>query len=1200
MRRLVLLLPLLLASSTRAQVSGGATVSGSASLNAACTPVCATGPLAQSGVNSHYFINTFTGKPVYLTGSHTWNDFDDTSTAAVPSAFPFSQFVTMLKTNGHSVTILWHKDMPRENWQGSTWNLLPQAWQRTGPGNASDGLPKFDLTQFNQPFFDKMRSEVVTLYLNGIYAIVQLFDCNNLTSARLGNTSPTGDGFPLTGVNNINSVSDSYTSGAAGVGSCTMASAATNPSLVAVQDAYVRKMIDTLNDLPNVILEVAEEQPGTSFSGTPGYGGASSMTWWVPHILELIKTYEGGGTCTSCAGSPVYSPKPLKHVAGVGSMNFNDQNDPALYASTAQWLAPTLGATTFPANVATNNQGKLVINDSDHSLFYTAFVNSGTGVVNDIALRGYIWQNFTNGAAGQVLMDPYIISLPTSQRNPCASPTNGICANPLTKYDPVRAAMGYTQKLIPTIVNLLAMTPQPALSSTGFCLANNTATTSEFVVYSLAASSFTVNLSGQSGRNITVAWLDPTTGAISISSVLGGNATQSFSAPWGNAHDAVLHLSDGGATSAGSGNPQIPLSAGWFQVPNTSLKPSLCPTYSDIQGTGGCAAVTGAWNGALFDSRRERFNIRGGGHTDYFGNEIYGINTSLNPMTTSLVRDASHGANLNANCVDVNPDSSLSIRHLYNGELYNYWLDQYFYYGGSKSTCGSFSNSIVQYDPITNVDTAISATGSLPNDPSNGNISGTAYYQGDETHEPAIYDWGPNDATFRVYSPYTQAWTLLTSSDGQCTPSTNHTVSIDPVQRLFYVAGNGKLCSISLDSPYTMTTITLTGCGTAFNTPPGMKWDPVNQDMAVWNGGSNVYSYASGTCTLLASSGGPGAAMTNGTFGRWDYDAQNGVWEVFNDMTGSLWTFRRDTAANLQAKDWNRRSTASGVIAATSFDNSADFLIHGGNVTGMKNSTSNGSQMTQDTTTFASGGSSAKCVVNAQSGPDACGSYWLVLPTHVVPGSTFYVYFRQKIDANVLAQCPASCGTVYPKQVIIASTETGTCAKLEVTTVSIYDRGSPFLYTNCGAGPMSSSIDLGNGDFLLEEGEHSASLGAVRDTGFNCHYQIVNNNARSCATYPASVWVGYYYKITLGAFGTPTSTVQAWRHLPGQPYMMWANIQNGTINIDAGGIGFNLIDLLNYWTARDGSQPFGQTGNTWYDELIISSNPIAPGMAPVN
>ena len=60
-------------------------------------------------------------------------------------------------------------------------------------------------------------------------------------------------------------------------------------AIYTVQDAYVRKMIDTLNDLPNVLWEISEEAP-------------SSSTWWQGHMISLIHSYEAG--------------KPFQHPVG--------------------------------------------------------------------------------------------------------------------------------------------------------------------------------------------------------------------------------------------------------------------------------------------------------------------------------------------------------------------------------------------------------------------------------------------------------------------------------------------------------------------------------------------------------------------------------------------------------------------------------------------------------------------------------------------------------------------------------------------------------------------------------------------------------------------------------------------------------------------------------------------------------------------
>jgi hypothetical protein len=480
------------------------------------------GPLRQSTVNTRYFVNP-AGNAVFLAGSHTWDDFQDTDTnvGSTPAAFDFNGYVNFLKAHNHNVTILWRKDLPEYcgwNFSGSTWRMAPWPWLRPGPGVATDGNPKFDLTQFNQAYFDRLRARVQQLQASGIYAIVELFDGNQLTSARCST-----DGYTFTGTNNVNGVDDGYTSGTAGVNSVTMTA---NNAITTFQDAYLKKTVDTLNDLPNVIWEIAEEQPG------------ASMTWWAPHMMGLAKAYEGGGVFEGTT----YTAKALQHPVGIGSLNFFDQSDTTLYSSIATWVAPTLAASAFPSNVPVNNNGKVAINDSDHSLGYKAFTNAD-GSIQDQNLRGYIWENVTQGAEGLIFMDPYVIYWQGSPvRNTCLSPAHQVCTGGVdAKYDKFRSSMGFAQQYVNGKMDLLKATPQGSLSSTGFCLADNAATGAEYLVYAPSGGTFTVNLSATT-RALNVEWLNPATGATTAGAAITGGSTKSFTAPFSG--DAVLYIVD--------------------------------------------------------------------------------------------------------------------------------------------------------------------------------------------------------------------------------------------------------------------------------------------------------------------------------------------------------------------------------------------------------------------------------------------------------------------------------------------------------------------------------------------------------------------------------------------------------------------------------------------------------------------------------
>lgn len=479
------------------------------------------GPLAQSSANTRYFVDP-AGNAVILTGSHTWDDFQDTDTnvGSTPAAFDFNSYVSFLTAHKQNATILWHKDLPEYcgwNFSGSTWRMAPWPWLRPGPGVATDGNSKFDLTQFNQAYFDRLLARVQQLQQNGIYAIVELFDGNQLTSARCST-----DGYPYTGANNINGVDDGYTSGAAGVSSVTMTA---NNAITNVQDAYVKKVIDTLNAEPNVIWEIAEEEPG------------ASMTWWAPHMMGLVRAYEGGGVFEGTT----YTAKAYQHPVGIGSLNYFNRNDATLYGSITTWLAPSLNTTGFPENVPVNNQGKVVINDSDHTLGYSSFVNSN-GTVQDQNLRGYIWENITQGAEGVVFMDPYEVYWQGSPvRNTCLSPANQVCTGVDPKYDNFRSSLGYAQQYVNARMDLLKATPQGSLASTGFCLADNAATGAEYLVYAPSGGTFTMNLSATT-RALNVEWLNPATGGTTSGGAISGGTTKSFTAPFSG--DAVLYIVD--------------------------------------------------------------------------------------------------------------------------------------------------------------------------------------------------------------------------------------------------------------------------------------------------------------------------------------------------------------------------------------------------------------------------------------------------------------------------------------------------------------------------------------------------------------------------------------------------------------------------------------------------------------------------------
>ncbi len=404
---------------------------------AAQTPIA--GPLTASR-NPNYFQDA-SGRPLILCGSQTWNTLQDWGTGGLVQPVDFDAFVAFLKAHGHNFTLLWRTELPKfSNLPVTATNppdftVSPHPWLRTGPGLATDGGRKFDLAQFDPAYFDRLRARVAALNRAGIYAGVYLFTGEFLLRFRSGT-----DGYPFSGPNNINGVDDGYRGGAAetGLGSVTMT--ATN-AITDLQDAYVCKAIETLNDLPNVLWIVSEEAPMKSI-------------WWNSHLISLVRACE--------------RTKRYQHPIGYATLE--NPSEAILYDSDADWVAPW--AWVSPTNSCGTGKPscKVNVNDSDHSYF---------GMWNDSPRknRNYAWENFATG--NQVLfMDPYLVYYPRENRNLCPSPRNGIGVSPDPRWDSFRDNLGYLLRYSRKL-NLSQVTPRSALSSTKYCLGQTPATGAE-------------------------------------------------------------------------------------------------------------------------------------------------------------------------------------------------------------------------------------------------------------------------------------------------------------------------------------------------------------------------------------------------------------------------------------------------------------------------------------------------------------------------------------------------------------------------------------------------------------------------------------------------------------------------------------------------------------------------------------------------
>ena len=431
----------------------------------------ATGPLRVSTANPCYFTDG-SGKTVYLTGSHTWASLQDMGLADPAPAFDFPAYLDLLGRHHHNFIRLWR-------WEFSQWTdgdtqrrfyCAPQPWQRTGPGEALDGKPKFNLEQFDEGFFRRLRSRVEAARDRDIYVSIMLFEGWGLRFVPDG-----WKAHPFHPANNVN-LTDDDVKGIQGIELFSLNS----PKATAFQEAYVRKVIDTVNDLDNVLYEIANESD-------------FSTTEWQYHMIRFIKSHE--------------STKPKQHPVGMTSIGYGVDDLDRLLKSPAEWISPNPDHFDYKNDPPPSDGAKVIILDTDHLW----------GVGGDAP---WAWKSFLRGH-NPIWMDPLDKSSPWEQTPASA--------------ESVRSNLGYTLRLAERM-NLSTMKPRPELVSTGYCLANAGA---EYLVYQpLANEAFSVELKAGTYH---CEWLDPTKGVITDAGRLETpDGRRQFKAP--SERDAVLYL----------------------------------------------------------------------------------------------------------------------------------------------------------------------------------------------------------------------------------------------------------------------------------------------------------------------------------------------------------------------------------------------------------------------------------------------------------------------------------------------------------------------------------------------------------------------------------------------------------------------------------------------------------------------------------
>jgi chitobiase/beta-hexosaminidase-like protein/uncharacterized protein DUF6298/collagenase-like protein with putative collagen-binding domain len=293
------------------------------------------GPLSVNPANPRYFLDS-TGAPVYLAGTYLPSEQIELGTK------DFVGYLDYLQQQKHNFTRLWAWEQTPTS---AKTPMLTLPYERSGRGQALDGGTKFDLRRLNQDYFDQLRARVTEAAQRGIYVSVVLFQSLNLESKSQTDNSWYAN--PFNRDNNVNRINGDTNGDGIGAEAFTL----TIPAITSLQEAYIRKVVDTLNDLDNVLYEISGNGPLGTYA-------------WQSYIINYLKNYQ--------------ATKTNQHPIGIDASAGTTDN---VFNSPADWIA-FYGA-DFNPPVATG--GKVL------------FLQASASLLDKSLGHRSVWTSFTRG-----------------------------------------------------------------------------------------------------------------------------------------------------------------------------------------------------------------------------------------------------------------------------------------------------------------------------------------------------------------------------------------------------------------------------------------------------------------------------------------------------------------------------------------------------------------------------------------------------------------------------------------------------------------------------------------------------------------------------------------------------------------------------------------------------------------------------------
>lgn len=177
-------------------------------------------------------------------------------------------------------------------------------YPRTGPGLAADGIGRYDLSRWNDQYFERLHR--ILRCASDHDVIVEFTLLSNVYQPQVWEL------HPLCAANNIQGV---------GRGPWYEFLSERDPLLFEAQAAVVRRLTEEVAAYDNVIIEICNEPGGSYVDPSTGTAGPTpeEVNRWQRRLLEVIRDADQAGSGHLVAGAAAFSYQPWRHPVAEGS-----------------------------------------------------------------------------------------------------------------------------------------------------------------------------------------------------------------------------------------------------------------------------------------------------------------------------------------------------------------------------------------------------------------------------------------------------------------------------------------------------------------------------------------------------------------------------------------------------------------------------------------------------------------------------------------------------------------------------------------------------------------------------------------------------------------------------------------------------------------------------------------------------------------